>query len=103
MCLSVCLDVTWGNGRGCCLVVNYWADLQLVRRFHCYDNIAIAPIAKCQRVLLLALCLVVIVAADSGTAVLVFLCLFLVSSVLNLISWKSVNVFDQISRMHSTI
>jgi len=49
-------DVNWGNGRGCPLVVHYWADLQLVHRFHCYDNIA--PNAKCQRVLVLALCLV---------------------------------------------
>jgi len=40
VCLSVCLsaavclhyytdpDVTWGSGRGCPLVVHYWADLQ---------------------------------------------------------------------------
>jgi len=33
-------DVTWGNGRGCTLVVHYWADLQSVHGFHCYDNIA---------------------------------------------------------------
>jgi len=39
------LDVTWG----CPLVVHYWADLQLVHGFHCYDN------AKCQQVLVLAL------------------------------------------------
>ena len=37
--------MTWG----CPLVVNYWADLQSVHRFHCYDNIA--PNAKCQQVL----------------------------------------------------
>ena len=38
LCLSVAicphycmdLDVTWGNGRGCPLVVHYWADLQSV-------------------------------------------------------------------------
>ena len=48
----------WGNGRGCSLVVHYWADLQLVHRFRCYDNIALNT--KCQRVLLLALCLVII-------------------------------------------
>jgi len=46
-----------GNGRGCPLVVHYWADLQLVHRFCCYDNIA--PNAKCQQVLVLALCLVI--------------------------------------------
>jgi len=51
LCVSVCLslaafphyytgpDVTWGNGRGCPLVVHYLADLQSVQRFHCYDNI----------------------------------------------------------------
>ena len=68
VCLSVCLsltaftdyctdpDVTWGNSRGCPLVVHYWADLQSVHRFRCCDNTA--PNAKCQRVLVLALCLV---------------------------------------------
>jgi len=33
-------DVTWRNGRGCPLVVHCWADLQSVRGFRCYDNIA---------------------------------------------------------------
>ena len=68
VCLSVCLsiaalpyyctgpDVTWANGRGFPLVVHYWADLQSVHGFRCYDNIA--PNAKYQRVLVLALCLV---------------------------------------------
>jgi len=34
LCLATCPhyytdpDVTWGNGRGCPLDVNYWADLQ---------------------------------------------------------------------------
>jgi len=67
VCLSVCLslvtfphyctdsDVTWRNGSGCPLVVHCWADLQLVHGFHCCDNIA--PNAKCQRVLVLAVCL----------------------------------------------
>jgi len=32
--------VTWGNGRGCPVVVHYWADLQSVHGFRCYDNIA---------------------------------------------------------------
>jgi len=31
-------DVTWGNGRGCRLVVHYWADLQSVHGLHCYGN-----------------------------------------------------------------
>ena len=52
--------------------MQYWEDMQSVRRFCYSDNIA--PIAKCQQVLLLALCLVVVVvAADNGTAVLVFM------------------------------
>jgi len=32
-------DVTLGNGRGCPLVVHYWADLQLVHGLRCYVNI----------------------------------------------------------------
>ena len=68
VCLSVCLslaafphyytdpDVTWGNGKGCPLVVQYWVDLQSLHGFRCYDNIA--SNAKCERVLVLALCLV---------------------------------------------
>jgi len=32
-------DVTWGNSRGCPLVVHYWADLQLVHGLRCYGNI----------------------------------------------------------------
>jgi len=52
-------DVTCGNGRGCPLVlVHYCPDLQSVHGFRCYDNIA--PNAKCQRVLVLALCLVLV-------------------------------------------
>ena len=31
-------DVTWGNGRGCPLVVHYSADLQSVHGVCCYDN-----------------------------------------------------------------
>ena len=49
--------------------MHYWVDLQSVHGFCCYDNIAlrgfaigahdnIAANAKCQRVLVLALCLV---------------------------------------------
>ena len=55
-------DVTWGNGRGCPLVVHYWADMQSVHGFRCYDNTA--PNAKCQRLLVLALCLVIIIITD---------------------------------------
>ena len=38
------------------IVVHYWADLQLVHRFCCYDSMALN--AKCQRVLVLTLYLV---------------------------------------------
>jgi len=50
LCVSVCLsaavclhyctdpDVTWGSGRGCPLVVQYWADLQSVHGLRCYGN-----------------------------------------------------------------
>ena len=31
-------DVTWGNGRECPLVVHYWADLQSLHGFRCYEN-----------------------------------------------------------------
>jgi len=76
ICVCVCLfvaafpryctdpDVTWGNGKRCHLVVHYWTDLQSMHGFHCYDNIA--PNAKCQLLLVHALCLVcsLIVAVD---------------------------------------
>jgi len=69
LCLSVCplphshttaqtrMYVTWGNGSGCPLVMHYWVNLQSVHWFHRYDNIA--PNTKCQRVLILAVCLIV--------------------------------------------
>jgi len=70
VCVTVCLSVPHrmptllhGHGcnlgeyyRGCPLVVHYWAYLQSVHGFRCCDNIA--SNAKCQRVLVLALCLV---------------------------------------------
>jgi len=62
-------DVTWENCRGCPLVMHYWVDLQSVHGFCRYAKIApreiaigahdnIAANTKCQRVLVLALCLV---------------------------------------------
>jgi len=51
VCLSVCLsaalrphyctdpDVTWRHGRGCPLVLHYWADLQSEHGLRCYGNI----------------------------------------------------------------
>ena len=63
VCLSVCLsaaacphyctdpDVTWGSGRGCPLVVHYWADLQSVHGLRCYGNITRTLVnAGCARV-----------------------------------------------------
>jgi len=32
-------DVIWGRGRGCPLVVHFWADLQVVHGLRCYGNI----------------------------------------------------------------
>jgi len=49
-------DASGRNGRACPLVVHYLADLQSVHGFCCYDDIARK--AKCQRVLVLAVCLV---------------------------------------------
>jgi len=66
-------DVNWGHGRGFPLVVQCWADLQLVPGFHCYDNIA--PNAKCQQVLVLALCLVE-VADWCGDSIVSHHCIF---------------------------
>ena len=73
-CLSVSCHVPTllhrrTNGRGCTLVVHYWADLQLVLGFCCYGkmNVSIqpdtlqmhiAPNTKCQRVLVFTLWLV---------------------------------------------
>ena len=56
-------DVSWGNGRMCPVVVHYWVDLQSVHGFRRYDNMA--PNAKCQPVLVLALCLVCVLLSAS--------------------------------------
>ena len=59
-CLHYCMDpdVTWGSGRGCPLVVHYWADLQSVYGLRCYDNITWTwNVSEDMHVL--ALCLVV--------------------------------------------
>jgi len=57
--ISYCtdLDVTWGSGRGCPLVVHYWADLQSVHWLRCYDNIKRMQNVS-EYMLVLALCLV---------------------------------------------
>jgi len=37
-------DITWGSGRGCPLVVHYWADLQSVHGLlRCYGNTMQSP------------------------------------------------------------
>jgi len=40
-CLHYCTDpdVTWGSGRGCPLVVHYWADLQTGHGLRCHGKI----------------------------------------------------------------
>jgi len=73
VCVSVCLclcvcprphahyctdpDVTWRSGRGCPLVVHYWADLQLVHGLRCYGNITRTRNVS-EYMLVLAICLV---------------------------------------------
>jgi len=48
-----------GSGRGCPLVVHYWADLQSVHRLRCYGN-TIRTRNVSEYVLVLAFCLVII-------------------------------------------
>jgi len=69
VCLCVCLsaaacahycmdpDVSSGSGRGCPLVVHYWADLQSVHGLRCYGNIMQTQNVS-EYMLVLALCLV---------------------------------------------
>jgi len=47
--------------------VHYWVDLQSVHKFRCYDNRA--PNAKCQRLLVLALFLVLYLLSSTGVTV----------------------------------
>jgi len=44
--LHHCMDtaVTWANGRRCPLVVHYWADLQSLHGFRCFDNIHVCKL-----------------------------------------------------------
>ena len=69
VCVSVCMsvaarphyctdpDVTWGSGRGCPLVVHYWADLQSGYGLRCYGNITRTRNVS-EYMLVLAICLV---------------------------------------------
>jgi len=53
-------DVTCESGRGCPLVVHYWADLQSVHGLCCYGNITrMRNVSECM--LVLAPCLVFII------------------------------------------
>jgi len=59
-CLRYCTDpdITWGSGRGCPLVVHYWADLHSVHGLrYCYGNITRTRNVS-EYMLVLALCLV---------------------------------------------
>jgi len=58
-CLHYCTDpdVTWGSGRGCPLVVHYWADLQSRHGLRCYGNVTRTRNVS-ENMLVLALCLV---------------------------------------------
>ena len=63
-CLHYCTepDVTWGSGRGCPLVVHYWADMQSVHGLHCYGNITrMLNVSECMLVLTLCLVITVII------------------------------------------
>ena len=60
--LFVCLPgpgCNLGSGRGCLLVVHYWADLQSVCGLRCYGNITRTGNVS-EYMLVLALCLVII-------------------------------------------
>jgi len=59
----------WGMVGGCSVVVHYWADLQSVDGFCCCDN---SPNTKCQRVLVLALCLVMAALCSRSARTLYF-------------------------------
>ena len=51
-------DVTWGSGRGCPLVVHYWADLQSMHGLRYYGNITRTRNVS-EYMLVLALCLAI--------------------------------------------
>jgi len=55
------------NGMGCPLVVHYWVDLQSVHRFRCCECDNIVQNAKCQRLLVLDLCLVSVLQLHSDS------------------------------------
>jgi len=69
-CLHYCIDpdVAWGSGRGCPLVVHYWADLQSVHALHCYGNITLTQNVR-EYMLVLAVCIVLIVVSSLRTVI----------------------------------
>ena len=78
-CPHCCMDpdVTLGIGRGCPVVVHYWVDLQSVRGFHCYDNIArTRNVSKC---------------LYSLYAWLIFSCIFAMWDVAKCVLWLTIH------------
>jgi len=72
----ICSDpgVTWWSGRGCSLVVHYWADLQSVHGLRCYGNITRTRNVS-EYMLVLALCLVKYVVSNDDLPVHLYKCL----------------------------
>ena len=59
-----------GSGRGCPLVVHYWADLQSVHGLRCYGNISrTRNVSKCMLVLALWLVAIIIISAKEDVVV----------------------------------
>jgi len=64
-------DVTWGNGRGCPLVG------RICNRCMGFVAVTAVPNAKCQRVLVLAVCLVIVgVVVGGGRGDVSLCCVF---------------------------
>jgi len=40
-------NATWGNDNGCPLAVHYWADLQSLRGFRCYNIARTRNVSDC--------------------------------------------------------
>jgi len=66
LCMCVCgPGCNVGSGRGCPLVVHYWADLQSVHGLRCYGNITRTQNVT-EYMLVLAVCLVDILQPKAG-------------------------------------
>ena len=85
-CAAFSQHVTLANDRGCLLVVHYWADLQSVRRFCCYDNMHVR--IQCYRLTLqYKRVLIVLMLFDNSESSLAF-CKFATMVVFSLLSVK---------------